>query len=124
MDCLKTENYLKERARMCRSFNICKGCPLYDKHEHTCIDSPIKSHGGANKKTRNLESTIIVQKWSDEHPQKTYKDDFFEKFPDAPKETDGTPKCCREIAYNKAWSDCYCNCVDRCYECWNEVIPK
>lgn len=28
------------------------------------------------------------------HPQKTYEEDFFEKFPNAPRQKDGTPLVC------------------------------
>lgn len=125
MDCSITTNYLKEKLRMSRydarerfCKTKCENCPL--SHYNNGKDSLCEEF----EKEYPEEAIAIVQKWSDEHPQKTYQDDFFEKFPNAQKDSDGTPKCCREIAYNKAWSDCYCNCVDRCYECWNEAMPE
>lgn len=35
----------------------------------------------------------IVSEWAKKHPKKTYKDVFFENFPDAPKTSDGYPIC-------------------------------
>lgn len=60
-----------------------------------------------------------VQKWSDEHPKKTYAQDFFEKFPDAPRlETakDGYPSACRNTIYAGKCPG------EGCYECWNEPM--
>lgn len=52
---------------------------------------------------------------------KTYEEDFFEKFPNAPKEDDGTPVVC--------WGDIYDTggCEDdyeeiTCAECWTELM--
>ena len=59
------------------------------------------------------------------NPQKTYMQDFFEKFPDAPVDDDGTPKICPGYVYKTAE---YC-CIARgvrgriCKDCWNEVMP-
>ena len=40
----------------------------------------------------NPEKAVeIVEQWAKDHPRKTYRDDFFEKFPDAPKDTRGYP---------------------------------
>ena len=44
------------------------------------------------------EDIDALQEWSDEHPEeepkheKTLKEDFFEKFPDAERNSDGNPK--------------------------------
>lgn len=55
------------------------------------------------------------------HPQKTYEEDFFEKFPNAPRQKDGTPLVC--------WGEIYGTggCEDdfdeiTCAECWTELI--
>lgn len=54
----------------------------------------------------------------DEHPQKTYAQDFFEKFPNAPK-YGGRPGGCRTHIYG---GELVCN-VGGCKKCWNEVMP-
>ena len=52
---------------------------------------------------KDAEKAIeIVQKWSDEHPKKTYAQDFFEKFPKAPKDKSAKseyPDACRNLIY-------------------------
>lgn len=69
---------------------------------------------------KNIKTAIeIVQKWSNEHPKKTYAQDFFEKFPDAPrcKSANGRyPSACRKAIY-----DGKCPGVG-CEECWNEPL--
>ena len=66
MDAVK---FLKERVRMCDSFDGCDGCPL----QNECLDTEIEAMVSA------------VEQWSKSHPQKTIMQDFFEKFPNAPK---------------------------------------
>ncbi len=93
----------------------CANCPLsYCNNGKDLFCEPFE-------KEYPEDAIAIVQKWSDEHPQKTYQDDFFEKFPDAQKDPDGTPKCCRDNIYSKARSGCSNGGKDRCYKCWNEV---
>ena len=67
------------------------------------------------------EAIEIVQKWSDSHPipkPKTYAEDFFEKFPNAPK-CCGTPSACRDCIYG---SGKVCG-PGLCKDCWNEPMP-
>lgn len=120
MDCSKTENYLKERARMGKVDELgncsinCIECPLSPQHN---------KEGGCGVLEHHYpdKAVAIVQKWSDEHPQKTYKDDFFEKFPKAMKDKDGTPKYCLKRLYGLEKE---CNKLSDCYKCWNEVMPE
>ena len=63
------------------------------------------------------ELVEIMQKWSDEHPEKTYAQDFFEKFPKAQSDSDGTPCVCRRIIYGGN-----CDYTGACYRCWNEPM--
>lgn len=125
IDCKITENYLKEKARMVKVdkdglCTDCQNCPLN------------RRLNGADKYCGQLEllypekAIAIVQKWSDEHPQKTYKDDFFEKFPNAPKDANKTPKTCRANIYNISCSRSRIECSSRigCDKCWNEVMSE
>lgn len=87
IDCAYTENYLKERARMSNSCS-----------EGTCINCPLLSllnskNMSCNEYESKYPSKMIdfVQKWSDEHQIKTYKEDFFEKFPAAERNAEGYP---------------------------------
>lgn len=113
IDCSKTVNYFAERQRMCRSGISCAKCPLENRNNGVGISCAPLEREYPDKAIK------IVQKWSDEHPQKTYAEDFFEKFPNAPKEDDGTPKSCWRNIYGDG------NCVDishRCKMCWNRIM--
>lgn len=63
-----------------------------------------------------------LQKWSDEHPQKTYAQDFFEKFPKVPNFADDKsvkgryPWACRRAVYGGECPNIECD------ECWNEPM--
>lgn len=57
----------------------------------------------------------------EEKPVKTYAQDFFEKFPNAQKETNGTPKSCTKLAYGEGVS-CYGYNPMTCEECWNRPV--
>lgn len=52
--------------------------------------------------------------------RKTYLEDFLEKFPNAPMESEGEPAACRRGIY----SDGPMSCKMECRECWNEVMPE
>ena len=61
----------------------------------------------------------IVRQWEAKHPQKTYAQDFFEKYPKAEKDKYGNPKPCRKDIYAGCCSD-----YDSCTECWNEPMEE
>lgn len=62
----------------------------------------------------------FVEQWSKDHPQKTRKKDFLERYPNAPIEVDGTPKaCCENLGYCKD-----CNAEVDCINCWNTVMEE
>ena len=116
MDCSKTIDFFSELKRLCSLRRTCEAiahdeqCPLHGFCELTY--SKIYAED-AIKAVENL------QKWSDEHPKKTYAQDFFEKFPNAPrcKSANGRyPSACRKAIY-----DGKCPGVG-CEECWNEPL--
>lgn len=98
IDCSKTINFFKEKRRMCNSCNDvvgCENCPLHIYLNEMNIDSYCEYFVSVHPE----KAVEIVQKWSDEHSQKTYKDDFFEKLPNAEKGVKGYPRIgcpCRE----------------------------
>lgn len=66
IDCSQALNYSSELERMCDCYELCKlGCPLYELKE--CCDD-------AKKITQ--EKINIVQKWSDEHPVRDFKQEL------------------------------------------------
>lgn len=59
-----------------------------------------------------------VDKRVKEHPVKTYAQDFFEKFPNAAKATEGRPGFCRIFIYGDE-----IECPEGgCEECWNQEM--
>lgn len=116
-------NYMREKDRMCSSY--IKSC-------NDCLESecPLKvTQNGITITCRRFESLYpeqaisIVQKWSDEHPQKTYLTELLKIFPNTPLKDDGTPKgiCLYELG---ATSLDNCEVDNACAECWNQPITQ
>ena len=121
MDCSKTENYFKEKARMVNAKNdgccriLCNYCPLSKHNNNTNI-------GCMRLEMMYPQKAVeIVQKWSDEHPQKTMLQDFLSKYPKAPfRANSPTPKLCpHNLGYSK-----YNGCDESCEKCWNRPIEE
>lgn len=116
INCKKAENYLKERKRMCER-SKCNECSIGS------------NSNGTYKICRVFENDYpsaaigLVQKWSDEHPQKTYLTDFLDKHPNAPL-TNGIPSgiCPYYLGYmaKKEFVECSTNCQ----KCWNTAIVE
>lgn len=70
--------YLKQKNRMTNNYTIaCNTCPL-------AIENNNRNLVCANFVRHYIEEAVeIVENWAKEHPAKTYKDVFLEKFPDA-----------------------------------------
>ena len=125
IDCSRTENYLAEKQRMTKKHKPNAGeyiCEL------DCLDCPLShSNNGIGEPCFGLEThypekaVAIVQKWSDEHPQKTYLSEFLKKYPNAPLVHDGTPEIClRKLGL----TDIKTCRVGGCVECWNQHIEE
>ena len=120
MDCSKTINFFSELKRLCDSRTACTAdaankeqCPL---------------HGFCRQSLTIRAEEIItavenLQKWSDEHPKKTYAQDFLEKFPKAQRGSDGTLLACRNAIYGGGCPKIEPN-IDCCYECWDEPMEE
>nr|DAV05964.1 MAG TPA: hypothetical protein [Caudoviricetes sp.] len=125
IDCTKTENYLAEKQRMTKKHKPNAGeyiCEL------DCLDCPLShSNNGIGEPCFGLETLYpekviaIVQKWSNEHPQKTYLSEFLKNYPNAPLVHDGTPEIClRKLGL----TDIKTCRVGGCVECWNQPIEE
>lgn len=119
IDCSKTENYLAEKARMTKRAGdgVC---------HIKCVDCPLgTTNNGINVLCSDLEMLYpekaieIVQKWSDEHPQRTYLTEFLKHYPNAQLRIDGIPKGVCPYALGLTDID---DCDDNCVECWNQPI--
>jgi len=121
MDCSKTLNFLMAQKKICSSRDECQklnsdgDCPLYA----FCNGIP-DLYSVAKVK----EAIETMQKWIDEHPGKTYAQDFFEKFPEAKPDKEGVPRMCRVNCYG---GSCQYSAVSGagpapCKACWNEEM--
>lgn len=109
----KRKATIKDMSRVCRT-NFCSGCPLGEMmHEHdaTCLEL-IMDHPG--------KVSDIILKWIDEHPVKTYKRDFLEKFPNAALDEDEVLPIC---VYRLYGGEYCCSSDSDCKDCWNEEMP-
>lgn len=123
IDCSKVENYFAEKRRMTRSteskFGICKidckKCPLCPTNNGTSEKLSCTSF----EKFYPEKAISIVQRWSDEHPQKTYLSEFLKNYPNASLVHDGTPEICLRKLCLTDIKTCR---VGGCVECWNQPI--
>ncbi len=116
MDAVK---YIKEKNRMCKNYYECIGCPIYDSYtsydprEDVFCECWIPKH--------SAEAVALVENWSKEHPQKTLKDDFLEKYPDTVmREILDIPLCCARWVYGEK----RIRCSNNCEECWNRPLSE
>lgn len=106
---------IKDLKRMCKSFkDNCDGCLLYNKIDNICLMLTLECL------PNNADE--IVDEWASEHPIKTYLQDFFEKFPNAPRGAEGSPKICPHQIYPEI--DVDCRCPEDCLKCWNQEMKE
>lgn len=92
---------------------------MCEEHFH-CRDCPFSEVDFCVPECFPDNADEIVDKWVQEHPVKTYAMDFFEKFPNAPRSSDGVPKICWVYAYGGR-----VNCSPRgCANCWNQEMKE
>lgn len=113
--------FLREHRRMCNKYAYTKACG-----EECSDECPLKGYYcDLGYKHTDIENTVSkVEQWSKEHPQKTMIQDFFEKFPNAPKNLDGIPNnlCPSELGY-KSTHKYYCGDYESsCINCWNRPM--
>lgn len=125
IDCTKTTNYFTEKLRMTkRTKNAlckikCSNCPLCSNNNGEGLSCPTFEMYYPEK------AIEVVQKWSDEHPQKTYLTELLENYPNA-ELNHGVPKACLKklgivsgCAKTKK-GDVYISC----YSCWNQPVEE
>lgn len=100
--------------RMCASNDQCEHCPIPAYDASLCRAWVMMHADRAND---------ILAKWAEEHPERTIADDFFEKFPKAPRRNEGLPYVCA----------LQCGYIDRCPEhkfepecdnCWRRPLEE
>lgn len=121
MDCSKTIDFFAEIKRICALRDDCRDliksdiCPMYD----FC-----RLAYSATNRIIIKNAILTLQKWSDEHPRKTYAQDFFKKFPNAKPDKEGVPRICRANCYG---GSCQHSAISGagpapCKDCWNEEM--
>lgn len=119
IDCSKTKNYLSEQARMTKSSDVgvcrisCNHCPLSrfnNDEEMLCTELEL---------THPEKAIEIVQRWSDENPQRTYLSVFLEHYPNVQLYDTGLPK--GVCPYNLGLTDID-DCDNNCVKCWNQPV--
>lgn len=121
IDCSKTENYFIEKMRMTKRTTKnglcklgCSNCPL-------CSINNNKGQSCTAFEMLYPEKAIeIVQKWSDEHPQKTYLSELLKNHPNTLLNDDGTPTFCPYRLGLMGADDCRKD--GNCVKCWNQPI--
>ena len=104
---------IKDLKRMCKSFKTsCYGCPFHNEKDNDCLMLML------DYLPDNADE--IVDKWVEEHPIKTYLQDFFEKFPNARRNSEGVPEVCPQPIYPELADECHNNCL----ECWNQEMKE
>lgn len=76
---------------------------------------------------RQDETVRLPESDNINHPVKTRKEDFFEKFPNAPKDVSGMPiPCVRLCGYiqKQCYADCYADRERECADCWNKELDE
>lgn len=125
IDCAKTENYFAEKQRMTKraANGLCKlgcsNCPL-------CSENNNKGLSCTGFEMLYPEKAIeIVQKWSAEHPRKTYLSEFLKNYPNAELDEDGTPNalCPCQLGL-KCDEDRCLDAKPYCVKCWNQLIEE
>lgn len=111
--------FLKERKRMCNSYDGCKGCPFDDSK--CVIDSTI-----SDEDCKRIVAT--VEKWSKEHPRKTRQSVFLEQYPEARIGDDGVLQiypCSISASHRNARGNCVTmgrKCPDCRREFWMQEV--
>lgn len=107
---MEFKEFCKKYMRMCKSYENCEGCPRYGKG---CLEFNMDMDA-----FEELEND--VERWTEEHPQRTRLQDFREKYPDALMKQGNCPKtCAKDLGYCKE-----CPEVTTCEECWNMLAEE
>lgn len=121
IDCSRTEIYFIEKSRMTKQQKneICKlncvDCPLNIENNSTGVSCPYFEMRYPKK------AITLVQKWSDEHPQKTCLSKLLEYFQNVPLHVTGIPKnLCPYHLGLMSIDDCK---NYKCVNCWNQPMP-
>ena len=115
----KRKATIYDMRRYCKAHFVkrsCKTCIFYNDGYCRLIRS---CFGEMNKDDIEFVNKTILE-WCDIHPVKTYKDDFFEKFPNAETTSFGAPPVFINTIHGKIKK---CN-YEHCHDCWNSPMEE
>ena len=116
IDCSVTVNFLKELVRMC-DICPCKDCPINElvRKDNASCGYYLSKHPEYAVET--------VQKWSDEHPQKTRLEDLLEKYPNIETYSGSGPNFAPyRLGYCNNCIKCHLFGYDKVRDCWDEPV--
>ena len=115
-DCTKTLDYAHEERRLCDS----KIKEKLGLRTHDCKDCELNNHPCSLASGEVTQTEIdIVQKWSDEHPEKTRAEAFREIFPHM--RTFYPQRICFKNLVGVDFSRIKMECAEiGCADCWKE----
>lgn len=97
-----------------------------------CFECPARTYcGDMHAEAEHAEDFIqIINDWLENKEKrqsgggKTYLEEFYEKYPDAERNADGTPySVCRKAIVGRK-QDKSCGYLQTCFDCWNEIIRQ
>ena len=106
-DCSKCLDYIHEEKRICAE-NKCE-----------CGRCVFRSTYGYCYSPDSQKKIDIVQKLSDEHPEKTILEDFKEKYPNCILNDEIPTMCVRDLYSTKK-----CPPINSCFDCWNRPLSE
>lgn len=103
--------------RCCRTYDSCENCPIAAaarSRGNTVCSSFIKGYPDV------LEP--ILEKWAQEHPERTILTEFLEHYPNAVLYKNGTPSsiCPSDLGYTDI-VECGDTASDSCIHCWSRT---
>lgn len=108
---MEFKEFCKKYMRMCKSYENCEGCPRNGKG---CLEFDMDMDA-----IGELEND--VERWAEEHLQKTRLKDLLEKYPSVKLNRSGYPTfCCQALGY---CDECL-HGVNRCKVCWNMPVEE
>lgn len=114
MDAVK---FIEEKQRMCDFCSGCIECSL------SCLNNGEKEPCDIYIKNHPKKAVERVERWSKEHPQKTIRDDFKEKYPKA-KLLNRYPMICpRFLGYKLSCDNRVCNST-MCCQMWDTPLKQ
>ncbi len=110
MDAVK---FIKERSRMCKSFNKCSyGCPAWG--------GSCKLETGTYLECEATKQVEIVEEWFAAHPRKTRQSVFLEQYPNARPADDGVLTFCPKRFDFHISCLAECHSLKKCSDCRRE----